>query len=165
MPNGLFMHILMTMTAFSAGDCKEGYGRARAFLCRKCMPRVAIVLLYTAAALAMIGLIKLLMYFESPDTATRPSLQQPIPSELLKVLVLHGQWLFILANLVGIPWPATLMYPLQVRSCVGRVISYPDNIRVAVGRKFPSVPWLPAPMWKGGLLLEALMLTGTGHGM
>jgi hypothetical protein len=79
------------------------------------MPKVAIVLLYTAAALAMIGLIKLLMYFESPASATRPSLQQPIPSELLKVLVLHGQWLFILANLIGIPWPATLMYPLQVR--------------------------------------------------
>jgi hypothetical protein len=77
------------------------------------MPRVVIIVLYTAAVLAMIGLVMLLLYFQS-DTAARPSLQQPLPSELLKVLVLHGQWLFILANLVGIPWPATLMYPLQV---------------------------------------------------
>jgi hypothetical protein len=36
------------------------------------------------------------------------------PSELLKILVLYGQWLLILANLVGIPWPATLSWPLQV---------------------------------------------------
>jgi hypothetical protein len=78
------------------------------------MPKVAIIILYIAAGLAMIGLIKLMTFFESLNTTARVSLQHPIPSELLKILVLHGQWLHILANLVGIPWPAALMYPMQV---------------------------------------------------
>jgi hypothetical protein len=63
----------------------------------------------------MIGLIKLLMHFHhTSNTATRPNPLKLIPDELLKVLVLHGQWLFILSNLVGIPWPTTLAHPLQV---------------------------------------------------
>lgn len=61
-----------------AGDCQDNYGKSRAFLCRKCMPKAAIIMLYIVAALAMIGLIKLLMYLESPSTTVRDSLQQPL---------------------------------------------------------------------------------------
>jgi hypothetical protein len=42
------------------------------------MPKAAIIMLYIVAALAMIGLIKLLMYLESPSTTVRDSLQQPL---------------------------------------------------------------------------------------
>jgi hypothetical protein len=97
------------------GDCREGYGKVRAFLCRKCMSRATIIMLYAAAALALIGLIKLLMYFHhSSNTTPRKSLTDPISDELLKVLVLHGQWLYIISNLVNVPWPVTLAVPLQI---------------------------------------------------
>ena len=79
------------------------------------MAPVVIVMLYLGAALGMVALIKVLVYFSSNSTGTtRDNRQVPIPAELLKVLVLHGQWLYIMSNLVGIPWPATLMYPVQV---------------------------------------------------
>ncbi len=75
------------------GDCKEGYGKVRAFLCRKCMSKPVIILLYIAAAFAMIALIKLLLYFNrSATNITRTDLQRARPEEFLKVLVLHGQW-------------------------------------------------------------------------
>jgi hypothetical protein len=97
------------------GDCRDGYGKVRPFLCRKCMSRVTIVILYTVGALAIIGLIKLLMYFHhSSNTTGRKSLEEPISDELLKVLVLHGQWLYIISNLVNVPWPTTLALPLQI---------------------------------------------------
>jgi hypothetical protein len=111
------------------------------------MPKTAIIVLYTAAVLAMIGLVMLLLYFQS-DTTARPSLQQPLPSELLKVLVLHGQWLFILANLVGIPWPATLMYPLQV-SGTGVLLVTPCSHHDGVGpqQRASCLHWADGPAW------------------
>jgi len=97
------------------GDCKPTYGKVRAFVCRKCLQAVTIVMLYSGAALAMVVLIKLMVYFSrSSKGCARPNLKQPVGEELLKVLILHGQWLYIMSNLVGIPWPSTLLYPLQV---------------------------------------------------
>lgn len=97
------------------GSCKPGFGHVRAFLCRRCMSRAAIVVLYVLTALAMVGLVKVLVHFSTASsTKQRPSLHVPLPEELLKILVLHGQWIFIISRLVGIPWPATLLYPMQV---------------------------------------------------
>lgn len=57
------------------------------------MSKGVIILLYIAAALAMMALIKLLLYFNrTSNNATRTNLQQARPEEFLKVLVLHGQW-------------------------------------------------------------------------
>jgi hypothetical protein len=75
----------------------------------------AIISLYLLAAVAVIGLVKLLVYFStSADLVTRTDLQTPTPSEMLRALVIHSQWLFIICNLVGIPWPAALTVPMQV---------------------------------------------------
>ena len=77
------------------------------------MAPASIIALYVLAALGMVLLIQVMVFFAGTSKATtRADWQAPIPAELLKVLVLHGQWLYIMSNLVGIPWPATLMYPL-----------------------------------------------------
>lgn len=79
------------------------------------MAQASILVLYALGVLGMIGLIKALVHFSSTaNNSARPSLRKPVPVELLKVMLLHGQWLFIMSNLVGIPWPATLTYPFQV---------------------------------------------------
>lgn len=59
------------------------------------MNNATIIMLYTLAAFAMIGLIKMKMYFHHTMDMDRKSLQEPTSDELLKILVLHGQWLFI----------------------------------------------------------------------
>ena len=75
----------------------------------------AIIAVYLLAALAVIGLVKLLVYFTtSADLGTRTDLQTPTPSEMLRALVIHSQWLYIICNLVGIPWPAAVTVPMQV---------------------------------------------------
>ena len=97
------------------GQCKPGYGKARSFVCRRCMSQAAIVAVYAAAVVGMIGLTKLLVFSSTLSSSTsRPDLKQPLPVELLRILVLHGQWLFIMSNMVGMPWPASMVYPFQV---------------------------------------------------
>ena len=88
----------------------------RPFFCRKCMSTGTILVLYVIAAVAMIGLVKLLVHLStSVDLAVaRTDLQTPTPAELLRALVIHAQWLYIISMMVGVPWPASLQWPLQV---------------------------------------------------
>jgi hypothetical protein len=98
------------------GDCRlPTHGKVRPFVCRKCMSRPLIISLYVLAAVAMMALIKLMLHFEKQSgKRMRQGLQQTLPEELLKIMVLHGQWLYIISYLVGVPWPATLAVPLQI---------------------------------------------------
>jgi hypothetical protein len=81
------------------------------------MAKGAIITLYVLRAVAMVGLVKLLVYFSiAADTTTRPDLLQPVHVELLKLLVIHSQWLYIICNFVAVPWPSTLSFPMQVIS-------------------------------------------------
>jgi hypothetical protein len=115
------------------GECKQGYGRVRPFLCRKCMSAGTIILLYLLAAVAVVGLVKLLVYFStSTDLVTRTDLQTPTPSEMLRALVIHSQWLFIICNLVGIPWPAAL-----TDRCRSSAASGPAPLALALGLTAP----------------------------
>jgi hypothetical protein len=79
------------------------------------MPAGVIVILYMIGAAAAVGVVKLLVLFTTAeDIMPRISLQEPIPAELLRALVIHCQWLYIIGSLVGVPWPASLLYPLQI---------------------------------------------------
>lgn len=81
------------------------------------MPKGAIIALYVLGAVAMVGLVKLLVFFSTAaDTAQRTDMQEPVPAELLRVLVIHSQWLYIICNFVAVPWPSTLSVPMQVIS-------------------------------------------------
>jgi len=97
------------------GECKPGYGKVRSFLCRKCMSSGAIIVLYMLAVIAVVGIIKLLVWFSTSGyMGGRTDLQQPTPAEMLRALVLHSQWLYIICSTVGVPWPSSLSYPMQV---------------------------------------------------
>jgi hypothetical protein len=98
------------------GQCKPGYGKVRPFLCRECMATSTIVIVYMTAAIFMIGLVKLLVHLStSADlSVTRTDLQTPTPAEMLRALVMHAQWLYIIGLMVGVPWPTSLAWPLQI---------------------------------------------------
>lgn len=97
------------------GECKQGWGKVRP-CCRKCMPAATIVELYVVAAVVMIGLIKLLVHVTTSANLApgKAAAHGPLPAALLRALVIHTQWLYILSTMVGVPWPATLAVPLQV---------------------------------------------------
>jgi hypothetical protein len=79
------------------------------------MAAASILAVYALGVCAMVGLVKALVHFSSTaSNSARPDPKQPVPVELLKVMLLHGQWLFIISQMVGIPWPATLTTPFQV---------------------------------------------------
>ena len=98
------------------GQCKQGYGKVRPFFCRQCMSQGTILALYVTAGVIVTGLVKLLVHLtRSADVAvTRTDLLTPTPAELLRALVFHAQWLYIISMMVGVPWPAILAWPLQV---------------------------------------------------
>mgnify|MGYP001810189872 FL=1 len=78
------------------------------------MPTGTIVALYMLAVVVMIGLVKLLVFFQTGgDNAPRTDLQRPIPAEMLRALVIHTQWLYIICSIVGIPWPTAVSAPMQ----------------------------------------------------
>lgn len=69
--------------------------------------------LYLLAALVMVAMVKLLVFFETAaDIAPRTDLQRPIPAEMLRAWIIHAQWLYIIGNL-DVPLPQTLLYPMQ----------------------------------------------------
>jgi len=75
----------------------------------------AIIVLYMLAVIAVVGVVKLLVWFStSANTGGRTDLQKPTPAEMLRALVLHSQWLYIICSTVGVPWPSSLSYPMQV---------------------------------------------------
>jgi len=107
------------------GSCKKGFGQVQPFVCKKCWSAAAIWALYLVSVVVMVVLVKLLVFFTTkPNNKAKQHQQQqhpakssrplPPPAELLKVLVLHSQVLFIMSNLVGVPWPQALSYPLSV---------------------------------------------------
>jgi hypothetical protein len=79
------------------------------------MSTAGIIVVYLVAVFGMIGLVKLLVHFSlSADLLPRTDSQALTPAELLRALVIHAQWLYIISMMVGVPWPATIAWPLQV---------------------------------------------------
>lgn len=148
------------------GQCKQGFGRFRPFYCRKCMPTTAIIVLYVVAAIAMVGLVKLLVCFSTTDAGTRTN-QTLTPAEVLRALVIHAQWLYILSMMVGVPWPASLIVPLQVvggiwSSTSGSSIGFDCILRGTRGapvaiQKLLICLFTPVGIMCGVLAIEAVM--------
>jgi len=131
------------------------------------MSKVAIVALYVLGILGMTGLIKLLVVLSQALSGTaRTCWKTPLPVELLKIAVLHCQWLYIFSNLVGIPWPATLVYPMQVivgiwssasGSSIGFECVLPHNSRIPLAIQKVLISLLtPVAILCLVLLLEAV---------
>jgi hypothetical protein len=128
-----------------------------------------IIILYMIAAVAMIGLVKLLVHLStSADLAvTRTDLLTPTPAELLRALVIHAQWLYIISMMVGVPWPPSLQWPLQVvggiwSSTSGSSIGFECILKgnkaapVAI-QKLLICLFTPAGVLCGVLMIEAAM--------
>lgn len=75
-------------------------------------PGVTITL-YTLAALVMLLAVRLLSALALADSGHQHSPDQARPVDLTKPLVVYAQWLFIVVNVSGVPWPPSLAYPMQ----------------------------------------------------
>jgi hypothetical protein len=101
-------------TSNLCGVCASGWGTSMPFKCRKCWSKASIITVYIVAGLLMLGFAKLLCYFTLSNNApTRgpPAGQQappPAPSDLLKPFFVYLQFMFVVASMQGIDWPATM---------------------------------------------------------
>jgi hypothetical protein len=133
------------------------------------MSQAAIVMLYVMAAFAMMGLVRLLVHFStSADLAPRTDLQTPIPAELLRALVIHAQWLYIISMMVGVPWPATIAWPLQViggiwSSTSGSSIGFECILRGSKGLPVAVQKLLICLFTPAGILCGVLMIEAGTH--
>jgi hypothetical protein len=128
-----------------------------------------ILALYITAGVFMVGLVKLMVHLTtSADLAvTRTDLQNPTPAEMLKALVVHAQWLYIISMMVGVPWPPSLSWPLQVvggiwsstsGSSIGFDCILKDNRGAPVAvQKLLICLFTPAGVLCGVLMIEGVM--------
>jgi hypothetical protein len=89
-------------TGTLCGACAEGYGQTLPLKCGKCMAFVRQLLVYLVTFAACVVLISCTVHFtwkdnRAGDTALRPS-------DLIKVAVLHLQYLVIFGS-ISVPWP------------------------------------------------------------
>lgn len=77
----------------------------------------------------MTGLVMLLVRWSTAaNAASRTDLNTPTHAELLRALVLHAQWLYILSMMAGVPWPAALAVPLQ--QVIGGLLASTSGSRI-----------------------------------
>jgi len=95
------------------GVCDTSYGTVRPFICRRCVKSGTTISLYIMAAVVMLVAVRVLSALSLAETGPQGSANQTRPVDLAKPLVVYAQWLFILFNLSGVPWPQSLSYPLQ----------------------------------------------------
>jgi hypothetical protein len=83
------------------------------FTCKKCLRPAVVVTLYTLAAVILLLAVRVLSALALADSGRPVTASQPRAVDLTKPLVVYAQWLFIVMNLNGVPWPASLSTPLQ----------------------------------------------------
>jgi len=93
-------------------QCQPGYGTVKPFTCKACMKPAVTITLYTLAALVMLVAVRVLSALSLADSG-RDATDEAKPVDLVKPLVVYAQWLFVVVNINGVPWPKTLSYPLQ----------------------------------------------------
>jgi len=103
------------------------------------------MVVYVIAVFAMVGLVKLLVHFSTSADAVRIDRHTPIPAELLRALVLHCQFLYIIGMMVGVPWPATLAWPLQI---IGGIWSSTSGSSIGFDCILQGSKGLPVPVQK-----------------
>ena len=87
------------------GQCLPGYGSQSAFRCAKCMGVGNTVAAVLGAAIVMVLLIALVVHTTLMDT--HRSTYSVRPSDLLRILVRHMQYLAVISTL-RVQWPQTL---------------------------------------------------------
>ena len=87
------------------GQCLPGYGSQSAFRCAKCMGVGKTVAAFLGAAVVMVLLIALVVHTTLMDT--QQSTCSVRPSDLLRILVRHLQYLAVISTL-RVQWPQTL---------------------------------------------------------
>ena len=117
----------------------------------------------------MIGLVKLLVHFSaSAENVSRADMQTPIAAELLRALVIHAQWLYIFSMMVGVPWPVTLAWPLQVvggvwSSTSGSSIGFECILQDRSGLPVAAQKLLICMFTPVGILCGVLMIEALSH--
>eukprot|EP00775_Hariotina_reticulata_P005170 gene5170-5408_t len=95
------------------GACTSGYGLAAPFTCHRCMHKAVIITLYVVAALIMLAVMRLQVYWALQERSTVKYTQDPLrPTDVLKPLILFCQYLLMVFTL-NTKWPATLSHVLQ----------------------------------------------------
>jgi hypothetical protein len=77
------------------------------------MKPAAIITLYTLAAVVLLLAVRGLSALALAEAGRPATAGQPRAVDLTKPLVVYAQWLFIVMNMSGVPWPASLSVPLQ----------------------------------------------------
>lgn len=99
------------------GRCSPGYGSVGAFTCGPCRTAAFTVAVYVVAWCALVVLVVILVHTTLHDNVQQ--IRSLRPSDLLKVLIRHVQYLILLVS-VRLPWSNTLAYLFSV---VGWVFS------------------------------------------
>ena len=146
------------------GSCDSGYGDTVPFQCEQCMPNWKATLLFLSGWVAMFLLVSWTVHTTLGDTA---SAGVGRPSDFLKVLVRHMQYLLVVASL-PIPWPDALSAIFKAISWLFAASSGQAVSLSCLLGGTSSV--LPLPMQKALLYLTAplvmlvLVLTSRGLG-
>lgn len=94
--------------------CADSYGTVKPFQCRACMKPSIVVTLYALAAVVMLVAVRVLSSFalaaSGPGAVSDASAR---PVDVLKPLVMYAQYIYVVTNLNGVPWPPTVLVPMQ----------------------------------------------------
>lgn len=96
-------------------DVEAGYGTVKPFTCKPCMKPVVTIVLYSVAALVMLVAVRVMSALALADSGSAAP-DQPRPCDLIKPLVLYAQYLFIITNINGVPWPKPVSVVVQALS-------------------------------------------------
>ena len=96
-------------------DVQSGYGTVKLFTCKPCMKPAVTIALYSVAALVMLVAVRVLSALALADSGGVVA-DQPRPCDLIKPLVLYAQYLFIITNINGVPWPKPISVVVQALS-------------------------------------------------
>jgi hypothetical protein len=98
-------------------DVQRGYGTVKPFTCKPCLRPAATIALYSAAALVMLVVVRILSALaladSGPATTTAP---QARTMDVVKPLVLYMQYLFVITSISSVPWPAPITVVVQALS-------------------------------------------------
>ena len=92
-------------TGNACGSCAPGYGSLSPFHCRKCLARGSIIAIYFGVTAAAFFLVSYLVHSTLEDNVQGVAASRP--SDYLKLLIRHLQYLVIIGSL-QIEWPAAL---------------------------------------------------------
>ena len=92
-------------TGNACGSCASGYGSLSPFHCRKCLARGSIIAIYFGVTAAAFFLVSYLVHSTLEDNVQGVAASRP--SDYLKLLIRHLQYLVIIGSL-QIEWPAAL---------------------------------------------------------